>query len=88
MAVMSGVSVRVTPSSVTIFSPGLARRNHHRRPVELGQIKRVQRLVELEQDVVRGVDDVVDGPLTDRSQAIGEPPGLGATFTPRITPIM
>src|SRR5947207_503093 len=26
MAVMSGVSIRVTPSSVTIFSPGLARR--------------------------------------------------------------
>src|SRR5439155_18373832 len=31
-------------------------------------------------DVVRGVDDIVDGPLTDRCQAIGEPPGAGRDF--------
>src|SRR5205085_3179134 len=45
----------------------------HRRAVQLRQIERVQRLVQLEQDVVRGVDHVVDGALPDRSQPAGKP---------------
>ena len=36
-----------------------------RRSAEAGEIEGVQRLVQLEEDVVRGVDDVVDGALTD-----------------------
>src|SRR5712691_238879 len=47
------------------------------RAPQLGQVERVQRLVELEEDVVRRVDDVVDCTLTDRGQSVREPPGAG-----------
>ena len=47
----------------------------HDDPVaaDLREVERVQRLVQLEQDVVRGVHDVVDGPLSDAAQSGLEP---------------
>ncbi len=47
----------------------------HGRAAQLGQIERVQRLVQLEQDVVGRVDDVVDRPLPDARESLGEPRG-------------
>ena len=42
------------------------------------QVERVQRLAEQEQDVVRDVDDVVDGTLADGRKALDHPVGAGA----------
>src|SRR5437773_4834016 len=44
-----------------------------RRPTQLGEIEGVQRLVELEQDVIRRVDDVVDRALADALKPRGQP---------------
>ena len=41
------------------------------------QVERVQRLAEQEQDVVRDVDDVVDGTLADGRKALDHPVGAG-----------
>ena len=49
--------------------------HHDRGPPQLCEIERVQRLVQLEQDVVRRVHHVVDRPLTDGGQPTREPGG-------------
>ena len=46
--------------------------------LQLVQVERVQRLAEQEQDVVRDVDDVVDGTLADGRKALDHPVGAGA----------
>ena len=53
--------------------------------LKLVQIERMERLSEQEQDVVGYVNDVVDGTLTDGSQTLYHPIGLGPTLQPRIT---
>src|SRR5207249_420030 len=42
-----------------------------------GEIEGVERLVQLEQDVVGRIDDVVDRPLAHGTEAVGEPGGTG-----------
>ena len=49
--------------------------HHDRGPPQLCEIERVQRLVQLEQDVVRRVHHVVDRPLADGGQPTREPGG-------------
>src|SRR5437879_10347165 len=46
-----------------------------RGPTQLREIERVERLVQLEQDVVGRVDDVVDRPLAHGGEPLGEPGG-------------
>ena len=45
--------------------------------LQLVQVERMERLAEQEQDVVRHVDDVVDGALADRGEAFHHPVGRG-----------
>src|SRR5205809_5659667 len=49
--------------------------HHDRGPPQLRKIEGVERLVQLEQDVVGGIDDVVDRALTHRREPVGEPGG-------------
>ena len=87
MTVMSDVSTRSSPSSVVrLLAFGGSANNdvcHAVGVLELVQVERVQRLAEQEQDVVRHVHDVVDGTLTDGSQALDHPIGAGAHLARR-----
>ena len=69
----SAVSVRSTPSRVTIVSPSRARRTRKPPPGELGEVVGVVRLAELEHHVVRDVDDVVDRAHAGTRQPLGHP---------------
>ena len=78
MTSMSGSSLRSTPSSVRIVSPFAARRIADRPAGELVEVECVHRLAELEQDVVRDVDDRADRANAGRLQARRHPGGRGA----------
>src|ERR1043166_6621704 len=49
--------------------------HYDRRSPQLGEIKSMEGLIDLEQDVIRRVDDVVDGPLPDALKTLREPRG-------------
>ena len=85
---MSGSSARSTPSSVVRCSPGWARRMMMRWPVTTGAlpeqviVERVQRLAELQHDVVGHVHDVADGPHPGAAQALLHPERRRADLQP------
>ena len=78
---MSGSSARSTPSSVVRCSPGRARRMMivrflvaaARACAEQVVVERVQRLAQLQHDVVGHVHDVADGPHPGAAQALLHP---------------
>src|SRR6266576_1255836 len=51
-----------------------------RRSAQLGEVERMHRLIDFEQDVVRRVNDVVDGALADGLETRGEPGGAWLYF--------
>ena len=65
--------VRCTPSRVSTVSPGRARRTREAASGQERQVVGVGGLAELEHDVVRGVDDVVDRAHAGQQQALGDP---------------
>ena len=73
MTSMSGSSVRSTPSSVVIVSPGLARRTRISAPARRAQVERVHRLADLDVHVVGDVDDRADRPDAGGLQPRGHP---------------
>ena len=78
MSRSSGSSARSLPSRVTIFSPGRAVRTTISRPGDLVEIEGVQRMAELEQHEVRGVDHVGDRADAARLEPAREPGRRGA----------
>ena len=85
MRSVSASSSRSTWSRVASRSPALASRTSQARPAlpvprHRGRIERVDRLAELDHDVVRGVDDVADRPDAGGEQAhLDRSPATAAT---------
>ena len=69
------VSSRSTPSSVVIFSPGVASRTTMPATGEATEVERVQRTAAFEHHVVGDVDDVADRPHARETQPALHPVG-------------